>query len=118
MKRTPLCILVSGLATLLLASCVVEVPSNGPSGGTATQLPGSAPGFSQPLTAVTGPGSVTIREGSRTLTSFRTAKPNVEQTRWFSEQEQIVVKSRGSHGPAAVQLFDSRTGRQLGQGFH
>ena len=42
------------------------------------------------------------------------ASPNIEQTRWYQEQEQIVVKSRGSHGPATVQLFNSRTGRQLG----
>lgn len=32
--------------------------------------------------------------------------------RWHSEQEQIVVKSRGNHGPATVQLFDCRSGRE------
>lgn len=113
------------LAAFALTQCIVvdengkvpgtatQLPGNAP--GTATQLPGSMPGFTQPLTAITGPGSVTIREGARTLCSFRTSKPNVEQTRWYREQEQIVVKSRGNHGPAAVQLFDSRTGRQLGQ---
>jgi hypothetical protein len=40
---------------------------------------------------------------------------DVEQTRWASEQEQIVVKSRGNHGPATVQLFSSRTGADLGR---
>ena len=72
-------------------------------------------GFNQPLTAITSFGAVTIRQGSRTLCSFRTASPNVEQTRFVSEQEQIVVKSRGNHGPATVQLFDSRSGRELGR---
>lgn len=96
---------------LTLTQCVVEVPA---SPGNATQLPGSAPSYGAPLTAEKGPGSVTIREGDRTLTSFRTASPNVEQTRWYAEQEQIVVKSRGNHGPATVELFNSRNGRKLG----
>lgn len=123
MKSILLRISAPSLAAIALSSCVIEAPSSGSTTaprpprppGSATQLPGSVPGFSQPLTAIPGPGSVTIREGSRTLCSFRTARPNVEQTRWYSEQEQIVVKSRGSHGPAVVQLFDSRTGRQIGQ---
>ena len=53
-------------------------------------------------------------EGSRTVSTIYTASPNIEQTRWVSEQNQIVVKSRGNHGPATVQLFDSRSGRQEG----
>lgn len=58
-----------------------------------------------------------IREGGRIVSSFRTALPNVEETRWASEQEQIVVKSRGNHGPATVQLFNSRNGSELGRVF-
>lgn len=103
----------AALSLFSLTQCVV-VEDQG-IGGTATQLPGNAPpSFGAPLTAEKGPGSVTVREGGRVLTSFRTASPNVEQTRWYSEQEQIVVKSRGNHGPATVELFDSRTGRKLG----
>jgi len=106
-------IILAPAAAVALSSCVVEVPATNP--GAATQVPGSAPaGFSQPLTAVAAPGSVTIREGSRTLSSFRTASPNVEETAWYQEQEQIVVKSRGNHGPATVELFDTRSGRKLG----
>lgn len=98
------------VACLALNAClVVEEPN-----GAASQLPGSAPSYGQPLTAETGPGAVTIREGSRVVTSFRTAMPNVEQTRWHAEQEQIVVKSRGAHGPATVELFNSRTGAKMG----
>jgi hypothetical protein len=120
MKTTKLQLLAIALATPLLTQCLVVEghgnavtrSSNNPS---ATQLPGSAPaGFSQPLTAVTSLGSVTIREGSRTLSSFHTARPNVEETAWHQKQEQIVVKSRGNHGPATVELFDSRSGRKLG----
>ncbi|MGB6222508.1 hypothetical protein [Haloferula sp.] len=42
-------------------------------------------------------------------------QPNVEETKFINEQDQIVVKSRGNHGPATVQLFDSKTGRQEGK---
>jgi hypothetical protein len=119
--------LIFPLSSLALISCVVDetgtptqLPGTAPLpsyGGTATQLPDAVPtpSYGQPLTAVPGQGDVTIREGGRTLSSFRTASPNVEETRWYAEQEQIVVKSRGNHGPATVQLFESRTGRQLGQ---
>ena len=114
MKTSHIKILAAPILTLTLSQClVVEPGANG--SGTATQLPGSAPSYGQPLTAETGAGSVTIREGSRVVSSFRTASPNVEQTRWHAEQEQIVVKSRGNHGPATVQLFNSRSGRELGR---
>jgi hypothetical protein len=103
---------VALFAPLALTQCVVEVPNSNP--GTVTQLPAATPVYGAPLTVQTGPGSVIIREGGRTLTSFRTASPNVEQTRWYNEQEQIVVKSRGNHGPATVQLFQSRNGKLLG----
>jgi hypothetical protein len=70
-------------------------------------------GFTQPLVAVPGVASVTIREGARVLSTCQTALPNVEDIRWHKEQEQIVVKSRANHGPATVQLFDCRTGAPL-----
>jgi hypothetical protein len=110
MKVTKLLLILP--VTIALTQCVVEVPSD--SNGTASQMPGSAPAYGQPLTAQTGPGSVTILEGSQVVTSIRTAMPNVERTYWQAEQEQIVTKSRGSHGPATVELFNSRSGAKLG----
>ncbi len=85
--------------------------------GYPTQLPDMAPVPDYPgrLTAESSAGSVIIRQGSRTLTSFRTAGPNVEETRFINGQEQIVVKSRGNHGPATVQLFSARNGREEGR---
>ena len=74
----------------------------------------SSNAYGQPLTAVNGQGTVTIMEGTRAVSTLRTASPNIEETRFISEQNQIVVKSRGNHGPATVQLFDSRSGRQEG----
>ena len=74
----------------------------------------SSNAYGQPLTAVNGQGTVTIMEGTRAVSTLCTASPNIEETRFISEQNQIVVKSRGNHGPATVQLFNSRTGRQEG----
>jgi len=71
---------------------------------------GKPDSFGQPLVASVGQGRVTIREGSRTVSVCTTALPNVEETKFISEQQQIVVKSRGNHGPATVQLFDTATG--------
>jgi hypothetical protein len=39
----------------------------------------------------------------------------VEETRFINEQQQIVVKTRGNHGPATVQLFNARTGKEEGR---
>ena len=103
-------------ATLALTQCVVDQNGNliDPSAGTAVQLPADNAGASQQLTSVNGQGTVVIMEGSRRVSVCRTASPNIEQTRWHRGQDQIVVKSRGNHGPATVQLFDTRSGRQLG----
>ena len=105
------------VATLALTQCVVDQNGNliDPSTGAPVQLPANNAGFSQQLTSVNGQGTVVIMEGSRRLSVCRTASPNIEQTRWNSGQEQLVVKSRGNHGPATVQLFDSRSGRELGR---
>lgn len=95
-------------AALFLSSCAIDET------GTSSPSAPSAPAYGQPLTAVNGQGTVTIMEGSRKVATCNTARPNIEQTRFISEQEQIVVKSRGNHGPATVQLFNSRSGQQEG----
>lgn len=74
------------------------------------ETPSSAAPYGQPLTSVNGQGSVTIMEGNETVAVCQTALPNIEQTRFINEQNQIVVKSRGNHGPATVELFDSKSG--------
>lgn len=73
---------------------------------------GKPESFGQPLVASVGQGKVTIREGSRTVSVCTTALPNVEETKFVTEQQEIVVKSRGGHGPATVQLFDTATGAE------
>jgi hypothetical protein len=77
----------------------------------------AAGAYGQPLTAVNGQGTVVIMEGSRKVSVCNTASPNIEQTRFINEQDQIVVKSRGNHGPATVQLFNTRTGAEQGRVF-
>lgn len=110
MKSKTLVLLTSFIAPLLLTQCVV-VDENGNIQGTAP----SGPSYGQPLTAQRLPGIVNVYEGSRALSSINTAMPNVEETRFINEQEQIVVKSRANHGPATVQLFNSRSGAEQGR---
>jgi hypothetical protein len=103
---------LASLLPLALTQCVIS--ESDLENAVAEANAASSPSYGQALTAVRGQGQVTIMEGNRTVSTISTASPNIEQTRWYQEQEQIVVKSRGNHGPATVQLFNSRTGRQLG----
>lgn len=107
MKPTLLALLVT---PLLLTQCIV-VEENG--GSATPQATGNGtPSYGQPLTATRSSGQVTIMEGSRKVATCSTSSPNVEETRFINEQDQIVVKSRGNHGPATVQLFNTHTGAQ------
>jgi hypothetical protein len=80
----------------------------------ATSTPSSSQ-YGQPLTTVKGQGKVTIMEGSRTVAVCSTASPNIEETKFITGQEEIVVKSRGNHGLATVQLFDTKSGKEKGR---
>jgi hypothetical protein len=71
--------------------------------------------FGQPLRAINGQWTVSILEGNRPVSVCHTASPFIEETRFIKEQEQIVVKSRARHGPATVQLFDTRSGAEQGK---
>jgi hypothetical protein len=114
MKPTRL-LLTTLLAAPLLTQCIVVGPDGTPT-GSATQLPDRVPVESAgPLSASTSGDSVIIRQGGRVLSSFRAASPIIEETRWRDEQNRIVVKSRGNRGPATVQLFDPRSGREVGR---
>jgi hypothetical protein len=99
------------LFPLALTNCVI---SESDLENAVAEANSNSNAYGQQLTSVNGQGRVTIMEGSRTVATCYTASPNIEQTRWVNEQQQIVVKSRGNHGPATVQLFNSRTGRQEG----
>jgi hypothetical protein len=71
--------------------------------------PGHPQGYGA-MTAQVGQGQVTIMQGGQVVSTLRTAAPNVEEHHFRSGQQQMVVKSRGNHGPATVELFDVRTG--------
>ena len=62
------------------------------------------------MTASVGQGQVQVMQNGRVVSTLRTAAPNVESHHFTSGQSQMVVKSRGNHGPATVELFDTRTG--------
>jgi hypothetical protein len=50
-----------------------------------------------------------LRKGM-TVCLIRTQLPNVEAWKVISRNTEIVIKSRGDYGPAAVELFDTQTG--------
>lgn len=62
------------------------------------------------MTASVGQGQVQILQNGQVVSTLRTASPNVESHHFTSGQSQMVVKSRGNHGPATVELFDTKTG--------
>ena len=62
------------------------------------------------LHAEVAQGGVRITQGGKKVCFLRTASPNVEKKHFINNKSQIVVKSRGNHGPATVELFDARTG--------
>ena len=68
-----------------------------------------------PIRASVGQGQITITKGGKQLSTIQTASPNIEQHHFINDKSQIVVKSRGNHGPATVQLFDTRTGTLKGK---
>jgi len=60
--------------------------------------------------AVVAQGGVKITQNGQQVSFLRTASPNVERQHFRNNKRQIVVKSRGNHGPATVEAFDTRTG--------
>lgn len=111
-----LAIIAAPVLAVSLTQCVIDPAALQALENSSQGRPqGSRPYYGQPYTAQRGTGSVTIMEGPRRVSTIYTASPNVENTRFINEQQQIVVKSRGNHGPATVQLFDTRTGRQQGR---
>lgn len=80
--------------------------------------PGDASGqpvYGQPLAAKIGKGEVKIYEGERKVAVCQTGRPFVEKTKFINEQQQIVIKSRGNHGAATIELYDTATGKRKAQ---
>jgi len=73
------------------------------------QLPAPVPS-QQPLRASVEQSQVRLTRGGRTVAVCRTAMANVERWSFTNGTSQIIVKSRGNHGPAMVELFDTATG--------
>ncbi len=62
--------------------------------------------------AKVGQGEVAISHGNEKASTVKTQLPNVEETRFLKWEGKkcLAVKSRGNHGPAALELFDAHTG--------
>ena len=67
------------------------------------------------LRAEVAQGGVRITQGGKKVVFLQTASPNVERQHFINNKSQVVVKSRGNHGPATVELFDARTGTLKGK---
>ncbi|MEP4078452.1 hypothetical protein [Haloferula sp.] len=97
-------------AFLLLCHCAgVESSQN------SSTAEGSAPAQVETLKVKAAQGRISIVEDGKAIAFIIPASSNIEETKFINNQEQLVVKSRGSHGPATVQLFNSRSGRQEGK---
>lgn len=57
-------------------------------------------------------GGIAITRGGVPVSTIRTAMPNVENWKFINGGQQVVTKSRGNHGPASVEMFDTATGAQ------
>jgi hypothetical protein len=55
------------------------------------------------------PGVRLLRQGM-TVCLIRTDLPNVEKWEVVNRNTEIIIKSRGDRGPAAVELFDTQSG--------
>lgn len=55
-------------------------------------------------------GQVRLLRDGRTVAVCRTAMPMIEKWSFINDGRQIVVKSRGNHGPASVELFNAVDG--------
>ena len=64
-----------------------------------------------PLQARSIQSGVLITRGGAAVATCHTAMMNVERYKFINSSRQIVVKSRGNHGPATVEMFDTNTGR-------
>ena len=86
--------ILSGVTSLLIAGCTIGPP---PQRGYDAEV------------NVEQAGVRLLRNGM-TVCLIRTQLPNVENWKLINGNTEIVIKSRGSHGPAAVERFDTKTG--------
>ena len=78
-------------------------------GGWDDQPQGREPRPSAPKASVEQ-GRVRILRDNRTVAVVRPAMPNVERYKFTNSNQQIIIKSRGNHGPATVELFNISDG--------
>ena len=86
--------ILSGVTSLLIAGCTIGPP---PQRGYDAEV------------NVEQAGVRLLRNGM-TVCLIRTQLPNVENWKLINGNTEIVIKSRGNHGPAAVERFDTKTG--------
>lgn len=68
--------------------------------------PAAGAGESSPFEGKVIPGGVEMYEMGTKITTLKSSLPNVEAWKFVNGGSQVAIKSRASHGPAAVELFD------------
>jgi hypothetical protein len=87
--------IVAGATSLLLTACTISPP---PHRGYAD------------LEVSVEQASVRLLRNGMTVCLIRPQLPNVENWKLINDNTELVVKSRGNRGLAAVERFDTRTG--------
>lgn len=59
---------------------------------------------------ITISGGLEISENGQPITRIKTELPNVEDWKFIESNQFVITKSRGNHGPAQVEKFETRTG--------
>jgi hypothetical protein len=77
-------------------------------------IPASRKGYA-PLDVSVEPAGVRLVRRGMTVCLIRTQLPNVERWEIINRNTEIVIKSRGDRGPAAVEFFDTQTGIPKGK---
>lgn len=94
------------LVALVFTGCA-EVPKNAPSDAGHPQATISQ---TQGFEARTTLGGLIISENGNDVATIRTAGQNLESRMFINGGKNFITKSRGNHGPATVELWDSATG--------
>jgi hypothetical protein len=71
---------------------------------------GPAPKSYRPLDVSVEHAGVRLLRRGMTICLIRTDLPNVERWEIVNRNTEIIIKSRGDGGPAAVELFDTQSG--------
>lgn len=99
-------LLIAACSLVSLSSCVIDASSLETEGNEWAPANPTTHNY----TARSMQGGLVVFDNGRKVATIRTAAPNLEQWSFVRAGRNIVTKSRGGHGPATIELWDSATG--------